>query len=257
MRRLPAFFLLASLAALPPGCSGSKGEPAPPARPADAGVADAPAAPDAAVTATGDAGTDGLGQYLSWYCPVGTAMCPFSEVVSYNRCLLDHCEAELKKCPCESWINCTTRCSCTDIACRAACVPPFECLNCGQMVARCVSGSGCERPACYTPPPPDAASPVPAPTPVPGIPVPGLPIPVPPRPDAAADTTTAPATPDAAPDAAPDGGLVGTCADLRRCCDSLNRAAARQTCLMQLMQLPTDQLCAAALLVYRGNGQCR
>ncbi len=241
MRKLvPVLGIAAGLAAL--GCSGDEA-PAPVA-PADAGGRDA-ALPDAPAADAIEAG--GFGASLSWQCPAGGATCAPSEVTTYNRCLLDRCEAALKLCPCEGWVECTTRCSCTDLTCRAACIPSFACLACGQAVAQCLTSSGCVRPACYEPPP-DAAPPdVIRPDTISVVVGPA-------RLDAAASD----APPDApTPDGPrPDVRLEGTCADLQRCCDSLP-AAGRATCQAQLTVLPTDPLCAAALLVYRSTSMCR
>jgi hypothetical protein len=246
MRQLPSVAgptvgILVALA----GCSGKDGSP-------DGVVADAAAAVDGPARSDGGDGAStvaaddgGLGANLSWYCPAQGASCPQSEIEAYNRCLLDRCEGTLRLCPCDSWIACTTRCACSDLACRAACIPTFDCLSCGQSVAQCVKGSGCTRPACYEAP--DASTPDVVRPPV--IP-PVVTFPTPPVRDAGADGAT-----DGLP--APDGGLVGTCADLRRCCDSLATPDARTMCQSQVMMLQTDSLCAAALLVYRGNGQCQ
>ena len=220
------------------GCSGGKGAAG------DAAVVDAGADGRAGREGGGVVMTDGgLGANLSWYCPAAGASCAQSDVTTYNRCLLDRCESSLRLCPCESWINCTTRCDCGDLACRAVCIPTFDCLVCGQSVAQCVKGSGCQRPACYEPPDGGAdASARPPPVVVVG------PAPVP---DAATSDGNVPA------DGGSDGGLQGTCADLRRCCESLAGASAQATCLSQVMLLQSDPLCAAALLVYRGNGLCQ
>jgi hypothetical protein len=246
---------LASLAGLGSGAAGCGGDDDGPGAtegsPEDAGDAGG-ATRDADADGGAEAGpvdaavAVGLGESLSWYCPVGRASCPPSEVTTYNRCLLDRCEPALMACPCEAWISCTTRCGCGDVACRAACIPTFDCLVCGQSVARCVNESGCERPACYEPPPTDA-----------GVREGGVVVVVPPAPVLGPDARPADGAVSPA-DAAPvtDGGLQGTCADLRRCCDSL-AADARATCLMQAVVLGSDPLCAAALLVYRGNGTCQ
>jgi hypothetical protein len=225
--------------------SCSEGKNGSSAGPADAARPDVGGGAEGGTTSAVDAG--GLGANLNWHCPAAGASCAPGEVTTYNRCLLDSCEASLKLCPCEAWINCTTRCDCNDLACRAACIPTFDCLACGQSVSQCVAGSGCARPACYNPP--DGGADVSRPIVIPPI-----------------VTVPAPAT-DAARDGVPsdgggdapssDGGLQGTCADLRRCCESLASAPARSMCLSQLALLPTDPLCAAALLVYRGNGACQ
>jgi hypothetical protein len=228
------------IAAMLAGCSGDEGGPN--VAPVDSGADGGDAGRDVPADAA-DAG--GLGAALSWYCPVGAATCPAADVTTYNRCLLDRCQPSLEMCPCESWINCTTRCDCGDLACRAACIPTFDCLVCGQSFAQCVKGSGCERPACYDPPPPDLPPDGAARDTISVVVGPGFPVPAPARDAAVADT------------AATDGGLQGTCDDLRRCCDSLASPTARATCQSQLTVLTTDPLCAAALLVYRGNGMCQ
>jgi hypothetical protein len=211
----------------------------------------------------GDGGGDaveagGLGASLSWYCPAPGATCPAGEVSAYNRCLFDRCEAALASCPCEGWIACITRCGCTDVACRAACVPTFDCLACGQAAALCVRSSGCERPGCYDQLPPDAAV-----RDTGGGTV--IVFPTPARDAAATEAGDARAATDAPePDGPPaggglptDAGLQGTCADLSRCCDSLPSASARSTCQSQITLLRTDPLCAAALLVYRSTAMCQ
>jgi hypothetical protein len=232
---LNRFLRIAALGAALAGCSDS-GKPANPAAP-DARIADAGAVRDAPADVAGEA--DGLGAGLSWYCPAPGASCPAGLVTDYNRCLLDRCGSEMDQCPCASWLACTTRCACSDVACRAACVPTFDCLVCGQTVARCVADSTCERPACYQAPVRDA-----------GPDINPITVVVGPAPDAAGDSNTGDASP------ATDGGLRGTCADLRTCCQALASPSARDTCLSQVMLLGTDPLCAAALLVYRSSNMC-
>jgi hypothetical protein len=236
MRRLLSFLAIAGgMGTAFAGCSGGKRAEGPDAAPVDARTTDVRDGSDAAAQEI-DAG--GLGA-ISWYCPLAGVSCPPGEITAYNRCLLDRCEPALQMCPCESWIACTTRCACNDLGCRAACVPTFDCLVCGQGVAQCVNESGCARPACYDPP--DAAA-----RDVISIVVPPPVVVVTPIPDAAAPADAAPSS---------DGGLQGTCSDLRACCESL-AGATRETCRSQAALLATDPLCAAALLVYRSSGMC-
>jgi hypothetical protein len=240
MRRLDSILgMFAAGVALLAGCSESRGTAD--AGPADAAGVDGGDARDAPDEAGVEAG--GLGASLSWYCPAPGTSCPAGVVTDYNRCLLDRCGSEMDQCPCAGWLECTTHCACSDLACRSACVPTFDCLVCGQAVARCVGESGCERPACFQPPTPDAG----------------------PDTNSVMVIVGPPRFPDAAPPAADggdaagpvtDGGLRGTCADLRTCCQALSTPAARDTCLSQVMLLGTDPLCAAALLVYRSSNMC-
>jgi hypothetical protein len=186
-------------------------------------------------------GGGGGGGMASLGCGAGTGStsCSNAELDTYNNCAYAACQTEFKNCygagvamgnfsgPCGTFIGCTSKCGCTDIACFLACgTPSTACLTCSQAVETCRTGSSCTRPACL-----------------------GR------TPDAGTFRLDGGLFPFDG--GLPDGLFGNTCADLMSCCAAISDPTKKAACQQQYTYLNgNDSLCSAAYAVYRGAGDC-
>jgi hypothetical protein len=198
----------------------------------------------------GGAGTGGAG---SLGCAGAAASsCTRAELDPYNECLFARCEREYSACygpgartgnfsgPCGTFVQCTSKCGCSDLACLVGCgAPSAECASCGQVVVTCQGNSGCARPACLREP--DAG--VPAINFDGGFPgfdggFPGF---------------------DGRFPGLPDGGLGGgTCDDLLKCCQAIADPANKAMCSEQYdtAKLYGDLVCGTVHAAHKQANDC-
>lgn len=152
--------------------------------------------------------------------------CTQAEVDTYEQCVMNACDAEMKQCfgsgyrsgsyggPCGSWLTCSAKCACNDNACEQKCQPENACMDCIAGTSKCTESAKCTRPACMT---------------------------------GGGSKSDAGSTQDAS-------AYEAACADLMTCCDALTDAAAQDVCYKQAIDNPAG--CAQKKVDYQKAGMC-